>query len=68
MLLCTTGYLTYCDHLIEAILLLTTTCYTLPIAKLYNTKYTFNSMETIHWCLITLTVLANYLISNVHDD
>ena len=32
------------------------------------TQSTFNSKETIHWCLLTLIILTNYLISNVHDD
>ena len=71
MLLCTTAYLTYCDHITaqvympEAILLLTTACCTLPIVgyvmQSYAVQSTFNSKETIHWCLLTLIMLSDYL-------
>ena len=55
------GYLTYCDHLVEAILMLTTACYTFPI--IISTKIKNNALVSVK-----LIVLANYFTSNVQDD
>ena len=71
MLLCTTVYLTYWDHIAAQI-----RSHTIADHNMLYTAYswicqscivqsTFYSIET---CLLTLIILADCLIATVHDD
>ena len=71
MLLCTTVYLTYCDHIAAQLRSHTIADHNMPytayswICQSCMVQSTFDSMET---CLLTLIILADYLIAAVHDD
>ena len=71
MLLCTTVYLIYCDHIAAQIrshimanhnMLYTAYSW---ICQSCIVQSTFNSMET---CLLTLIILADYLKAIIHYD
>ena len=67
-------FLDLCDHIAAQIRSHTITDHNMLytayswICQSCIVQSTFNSNETLHWCLLTLIILADYLTATIHDN